>query len=93
MRKTTLPLTVDAATADAGIVTDVVTSATGEIAVLPVAELGCVLVPSLVVVPMLLLTATEPLAGAVKLTPKLTDVPLAIDAGIPVKVTPPVLAS
>ena len=59
------PLTAAAASAPAGIVTVVVTSASGEIAVDPVAVSGSAFAPWLVDVPMLVLTVTEPLAGAV----------------------------
>ena len=61
----TFPDTVLPAMADAGIDTVVATSAIGEIAVVPLAESGSVFAPWLVDVPIVLLTATDPLVGAV----------------------------
>jgi hypothetical protein len=61
----TVPFTVLPAVADAGTDTDVVTSASGEIAVVPVAVSGSTFGPSFVDVPIPLLTVTDPLAGAV----------------------------
>ena len=60
-----MPLTALPATADGGIEIDVVTSANGEIAVVPLALSGCVFGPSLVDVPMLVITITDPDEGAV----------------------------
>ena len=54
-----------AAVADAGTDTDVVTSASGETAVVPVAVSGRTFGPWLVDVPIPLPTVTDPLAGAV----------------------------
>ena len=88
----TEPLTVAPAMADAGIVTDVVTSARGEIAVVAVAESGCRFAPWLVVVVMVQFAVTEPLAGAVKSTPMLNDDADDSVVGRPVKVTEPVPA-
>jgi len=73
----------------AGIDTLVVTSASGEIAVVPVAESGKVFGPCDVVVEIWLLAVTEPLAGAVNVNPTLSDAPLARLVDIPVKVTTP----
>ena len=61
----TVPFTVFPAVAEAGTETDVVTSASGEIAVVPVAVSGRTFGPWLVDVPIPLLTVTDPLAGAV----------------------------
>jgi hypothetical protein len=61
----TVPFTVLPAVAEAGTDTDVVTSASGEIAVVPVAVSGSVLGPWLVDVPIPLSILTDPLAGAV----------------------------
>ena len=58
-------LTVLPATAVGGTVTLVVTSASGEIAVVPLALSVSVLAPWLVAVPIVLDTVTDPAAGAV----------------------------
>jgi hypothetical protein len=61
----TVPFTVLAAVAVGGTETDVVTSASGETAVVPVAVSGSVFGPWFVDVPIPLLAVTDPLAGAV----------------------------
>jgi hypothetical protein len=61
----TVPFTVLPAAAVGGTETDVVTSASGEIPVVPVAVSGSVFGPWLVDVPIPLLAVTDPLAGAV----------------------------
>ena len=87
-----MPLTVAPAVADAGIVTVVVTSASGEIAVVALAESGCAFAPWLVVVVIVLFAVTEPLAGAMKMTPRLNVAPPARLDASPVNATPPVPA-
>ena len=77
------------AVAEGGAEIDVETSASGEIAVVPVALSGSGLLPWLVAVSIDATTATEPLAGAVKLTPTLMVLPAPRLAGIPPKVTAP----
>ena len=61
----TVPFTVVAALADAGMDSDVVTSAIAEIAVVALALSGPALAPSLVDVPIVEFIVTAPLAGAV----------------------------
>jgi hypothetical protein len=63
--KVTVPVTVLLTLAVAGTETVVVTSAIGVIVVLPLAVSGAALLPSDVDVPMVVLTATGPVAGAV----------------------------
>ena len=65
----TAAFTVVPAIAVAGAVIVVVTSASGETAVVAVAESGSVLAPWLVVVPIVLLAVTAPDGGAVNDTP------------------------
>ena len=61
----TVPFTVLPAVAEGGTDTDVVTSASGETAVVPVAVSGRTFGPCPVDVPIPLLTVTDPLEGAV----------------------------
>ena len=82
-------MTVELATAFAGIEIDVVTSASGEIAVVTDALSGNVLVPSLVAVLMLLVVVTEPLVGAVYAMLIVRLEPAPRIGGIPEKVTAP----
>ena len=63
--KLTVAVTVPAARAMAGAVIVDDTSANGEIAVAALVVSGCVFGPWLVDVPIVLLTFTEPLGGAV----------------------------
>ena len=88
-----VPLTVEPAVADAGTAIDVMTSASGDIAVVSDALSGCVFGVWLVVVPIVLVALTAPEAGALKLTAMVTDAPATSVAGMPVKVTPPVTGS
>lgn len=67
----------------------VVTSASGDTAVVLVAVSANVFGPWLVVVPISLAMITEPLAGAVNATPTLILDPAPRLAGIPVNVTAP----
>ena len=91
--KLTVPLTVLDATAVAGTETVVVTSASGEIAVVADAESGAALAPWLVVVPMVEATVTEPLGGAVKVMPTVIVDPAPKLVDMPAKVTAPVAGS
>ena len=89
--KLTVPLTVLEATAVAGIETVVVTSASGEIAVVADAESGAALAPWLVVVPMVEATVTEPpdagcVAGVQQVGCRLEFGQLGFDAGERVEV-------
>ena len=93
MLKLTDPLMVLAATAVGGSVTDVVTSASGEIAVVDDALSASALPPWLVVVWMLLDAVTVPLGGAVNVTPMLSAEPLPRLPGIPLYVTAPLAGS
>ena len=67
----------------------VVTSANGEMAVVPLAVSGRVLGPCEVVVEICVLAVTAPVAGAVNVKPRLSAAPLARLPGIPVRVTTP----
>ena len=85
-------LTAVPAVAPAGADTVVVTSASGEIAVVSPALSGSALAPWLVVVPSALLMVTAPLAGAVYATPSVIVELAPRLPGIPLKVTTPVPA-
>ena len=85
----TVPLTVLAAIALAGNDVDVVTSASGEIAVVAVAVSGSVFGPWLVDVPISPATTTDPVAGAVYWIPIAMLEPAPRVVGIPVKLTAP----
>ena len=89
----TLPLTGVAAIAVAGIDTVVVTSASGEMAVVDADVSGWALVPWLVDVSIALVMVTAPPGGAVKATPSVMLAPAPRLAGMPVKVTAPVAGS
>ena len=89
----TVAATCAPATADAGAAIVVVTSATGETAVLDVAESGSVFAPCAVVVPIALDTTTDPDAGALNVSPTDSVVPDVRLVGIPEKVMPPVAGS
>ena len=89
----TLPLTVDAATALGGSDTAAWTSASGEIAEVPVEVSGSVFAPWLVVVWIVLVALTAPDGGAVKLTPIVMPEPAPRLVGMPVKVTAPLAGS
>ena len=73
-----------------GTDTVVVTSASGEMAVVCWSVSGSVFGPWLVDVPMPALTPTAPLPGAVNATPSVMAEPAPRLAGIPVSVTIPV---
>ena len=88
-----MPLIVVPATAVGGSETVVVTSATGETAVVALALSGRVFGPWLVVVPINPLIVAEPLGGAVYVTPRATLAPLASDVGMPPNVTAPLAES
>lgn len=88
----TVPLTGVPATADGGIEIVVVTSASGEMAVVSLALSGAVFGPWLVEVPMLVIAITDPEAGAVKLTPIVIVAPDARLVGMLVNVTAPLAA-
>ena len=89
LENVTLALTVEPAVAIAGAETVVVTSASGETAVVPVALSGSVFGPWLVVVEIAALTVTAPVAGAANDRPTTMLEPEPSVAGIPVKVTAP----
>ena len=89
----TLALTVLPATADAGDEMLVVTSASGETAVVSVALSGRAFAPCDIDVPTLEFAVTEPDAGAVKLKPIVIDAPGANPVGSPLNVTAPLAAS
>ena len=65
LENVTVPLTAVPAGALGGTLTVAVTSATAEIAVVDDAVSGCALAPWLVDVPIVLVSVTDPLAGAV----------------------------
>ena len=71
----------------------VVTSASGEIAVVDVVVSGSVFGPWLVLVPISLAITTEPLAGAVYATPTVMLEPAPSVVGMPVYVTAPLAGS
>lgn len=91
--KVTVPFTSEPALAEAGTLTLVVTSATGEMFVVLLALSGSALAPWDVVVEIWLVTVTEPLAGAMYCTPIVSVWPLVTLVGMPVNVTPPVALS
>src|ERR1035437_8721904 len=70
-----------------------VTSAIGEILVVPLSVSVSVLAPCDVVVPMIEFASTVPLGGAVKVKPMPSTAPLARLLGIPLSVTAPVALS
>jgi len=86
----TVPLTVSPGLALSGTLTVVVTSAIGVISVLPFAVLLFVL-DSFVVVPIVVLTGTGPLPGAVYEIVRLAVCPLVRLVGSPLNVIAPVL--
>ena len=87
-----IPLTDVLATAVAGSDSVVVTSASADTTDVPLAEFGCALAPSLVVVAIDELTETLLLDGAVKLIPRVIADPAPRAGGMPVNVMTPVPA-
>ena len=88
-----LPLTLEPATAVGGALAVTPTSATGEIADVPVDVSGSAFAPWLVVVWIELVALTAPDGGAVKLTPIVMPEPAPRLVGMPVKLTAPVAGS
>ena len=93
MAYVTVPLTSDPAIAVGGTDTEVVTSATGEMAVVPLALSGSVFGPWLIVVVIDAARLTDPVAGALYAIPMVKLAPLASVAGIAPNVTAPLAAS